>query len=101
APGLALEILIARKEVEEQAGVHEIPLLAFADGEHVAEQLLRLGAVEEVLLIRRALISVAGRHRDADTELGGEVEEFGDLFRRMTVEDRRVDVDGEAASLGG
>src|SRR5882762_2951062 len=55
APRRALVILVARKEVEEQAGMHEIPLLALAERKHVAEQLFRLGAVEEVLLIRRAL----------------------------------------------
>src|SRR5207248_9912126 len=82
---------------EEQAGMHEIPLLALAECEHVAEQPLGLGAVEEVLLVRRALIGVARRHRDADAELGGEVEELCDVFRGMAVEDRGVDVDGEAA----
>jgi hypothetical protein len=60
--------------------MHEIPLLALAEREHVAEQLLGLGAVEEVLLVRRALIGVARRHRDADAEFGGEVEEFCDVF---------------------
>ena len=77
--------------------MHEVPLLALAEREHVAEQLLGLGAVEEVRLVRGALIGVARRHRDADTEFGSEVEEFCDLFRRMAVEDGRVDVDGEAA----
>ena len=40
--------------------MHEIPLLALTERKHVAEQLLGLGAVEEVLLIGRALIGVAG-----------------------------------------
>ncbi len=81
--------------------MHEIPALALAEGEHVAEQPLGLVAVEEVLLIRRALIGIARRHRDADAEFGREIEEFRDLFSRMAVEDGCVDVDREAARLGG
>ena len=56
-------ILVAGEEVEEQAGVDEVPLLALAAREHVAEQLLGLAAVQEVLLIGRALIGVARRDR--------------------------------------
>ena len=37
APRRALIILIAGEEVQEQAGMHEIPLLALAEREHVAE----------------------------------------------------------------
>jgi hypothetical protein len=40
--------------------MHEIPLRALAEGEHVAEQLLGLGPVEEVFLVGSALIGVAG-----------------------------------------
>ena len=69
--------------------------------EYLAEQLLGLAPVEEVLLIGRALIGIAGRDRNADAELVGEIEEFCDVFRRMAVEDRAVDVDGEALGLGG
>src|SRR5260370_40242121 len=58
APRRAFVILIARQEIQEQAGMHEIPLLAFAQREHVAEQFLGLGAVEEMLLVRRALIGI-------------------------------------------
>src|SRR5580704_17553207 len=46
APGRALERLVAGQEIEEQAGVHEIPLLALAAREDVAEQVLGLGAIE-------------------------------------------------------
>src|SRR6516225_2108793 len=77
--------------------MHEIPLLALAERKHVAKQLFGLGAVQEVLLIRCALIGVSRRHRNADTKLGGEVEEFRDLLCRVAVENRGVDVDGEAA----
>src|SRR5947209_8194884 len=101
SPRRAFVILVAGQEVEEQAGVHEIPLLALAQRKHVAEQFLGLGAIEEVLLVRRALIGIAGRHRDADPELGGEIEKLGDLLRRMPVEDGGVDVDRKAARLGG
>src|SRR5258708_39674050 len=61
APGGALVVLITGKKIQEQAGMQEIPLLALAARKHVAEQLLGLGAVEEVLLVRRALIGVARR----------------------------------------
>jgi len=40
--------------------MHEIPLLALAERKDVAEQLLGLGAVEEVVLVRRALLGIAG-----------------------------------------
>jgi hypothetical protein len=39
-----------------------------------------LGAVEGAL-VGRTLIGITRRHRDADAEFGGEVEEFGDVFR--------------------
>src|SRR6202158_457802 len=61
-PWRAFVILIARQEIQEQAGMQEIPLLALAERKHVAEQFLGLGAVEEVLLVGRALIGVARRH---------------------------------------
>ena len=54
-----------------------------------------------MLLVGRALIGIARRHRDADTEFGREIEEFGDIFRRVTIEDRGVDIDREAARLRG
>src|SRR5580698_4886812 len=72
APRGAFIVLVAREEIQEQAGMHEIPLLALAEREYVAEQLLGLGAVEEMLLIRGALIGVARRHRYPDPKLGGE-----------------------------
>ena len=81
--------------------MHEIPVLALAEREHVAEQLLGLGAVEEVLLVRRALIGIARRHGNADAEFRREVEELGDLLRRVPVEDGGIDVDREALGLGG
>ena len=60
--------------------MRQVPLLALAEREDLAEQLLGLAAVEEVLLIGRPLIGVAGRDRDADAELFGEIEELGDVF---------------------
>src|SRR5581483_5188196 len=101
APGRALVILVAGEEVEEQPGVQEVPALALAERKHVAEQLLGLLAIQEVLLIGRALISVAGRDRDADAELLAEVEVFRDVRRFMTVEDRGIDVDSKTFRLGG
>ena len=63
--------LIAGEEIQEQARLEEGPFASSPRAaEDVAEQLLGLRAVEEMLLVRRALIGVAGRHRDAvDAEL--------------------------------
>ena len=58
----------------------EVPFLAFAEGKDVAEQFLGLATVEEVLLIGRPLIGIAGRDRDADAEFFREVEERCDVF---------------------
>ena len=58
----------------------EVPLLALAAREDVAEQLLGLAPIEEVLLIGRALVGIAGRDRDADAELLGEIEERRDVL---------------------
>src|SRR6266496_6101325 len=54
-----------------------------------------------MFLVRRALVRVTGRDRYADTELRAVIEEGRDVFGRMAVEDRGVDVDGEALGLGG
>ena len=79
----------------------EIPVLAFAEREDLAEQFLGLAATEEVLLVGRPLIGVAGRDRDADAEFFGQIEECRDVLGRMAVEDRAVDVDGKTLGLGG
>src|SRR6202521_2532223 len=51
APRRAVVGLVAGKEVEEQGGMHEVPALAFAQRENLAEELLGLTTVEEVRLI--------------------------------------------------
>src|ERR1700693_5421378 len=79
----------------------EVPALALAGGKDLAEQFLGLAAIEEVILIGRALIGIAGRDGDPDVELLREIEESRDVGGRMPVEDGGVDVDGEAARLGG
>ena len=71
APGRAVIGLVAGEEIEEQVRVDEIPVLALAHAEHLAEQLLGLAPAQEVLLVGRALIGVAGRDRHADAELLG------------------------------
>src|SRR6516164_5621454 len=58
APRRAFIALVASEEIEEQPRMHEVPLLALAQRKHVAEQLLGLGAVEKVLLVRSALIGI-------------------------------------------
>src|SRR6476469_10238104 len=60
APRRAVVTLVAGQEVEEQAGLAERPLFAApAAAEDVAEQVLGAVAVEEVLLVGRALVDVA------------------------------------------
>src|SRR5712691_13015227 len=59
APRRAVIGLVAGEEVEEEAGMHELPALALPIREDLAEELLGLAAVEEVLLVGRALIRVA------------------------------------------
>ena len=51
---------IAGKEIEEQRRMLELHLLALAQSEDPAEQLFGLAPIEEVLLIGRALVGVAG-----------------------------------------
>src|SRR5260370_33632913 len=61
APRRAMEFLIAGEKVEEHARMRQIPVLTLAEREYRAEQLLGLAPIEEVVLIGRALITVAGR----------------------------------------
>src|SRR6185312_9808500 len=66
APRRATIGLIAGKKIEEHRRLAEGPALAaLTAGENPPEQILGLLAIEEVLLVRRALIGIAGRHRDA------------------------------------
>src|SRR5208282_5957887 len=100
APGRTVERAIAGEEVQEKTGMHQLPLLALAQGKDAAKKLLGLAAIEEMRLVGRALIGVAGRNRDADFQFLRQIEEGRDIFRRMAVEDRRVDIDGESLGLG-
>ena len=54
-----------------------------------------------MLLVGRALVGVARRHRDAvDAELGHRIEEGGDARRVRIIEEGAVDGDAEALRLG-
>src|SRR5580704_6785059 len=54
-----------------------------------------------MLLVRRALVGVTRRHRDAiDAELGHRIEEGGYTLRVRVVEEGAVDGDAEALRLG-
>src|SRR6201996_1956264 len=65
-PRRAFVGLIARKEIEEQRGLRELPVLAaIAARKDIAEQALGALAVEEAFLIRSALVGITGRDRDA------------------------------------
>ena len=94
-----MEFAIAGEKVQEETGMHQLPLLAFAQREDAAKQLLSLTAIEEMLLVGRTLVGVAGRNRDADFQFFRQIEEGCNIFRRMAIEDRRVDVDGESLGL--
>src|SRR6185437_1322883 len=101
APRRAVEFLIAGEEIEEHAGMRQIPALALAERKDLAEQLLGLAAVEEVRLVRRPLIGIARRYRDADAQVLRQVEEGRYILGRVAVIDRAIDVDGKAFGLGG
>src|SRR5262249_54141082 len=61
APRRAVVALISRQEVEKHRRLAELPIAAATTAaENAAEQLLGLLAIEEVLLVRRAFIRVAG-----------------------------------------
>src|SRR5262249_52789324 len=93
--------LVAGEKIEEQGRMHQVPALAPAEREDAAEQLLGFAAAEEMLLVGRPLVGIAGRNRDADIECPGEIQKCRDVLRGMAVEYRRVHIDGEAARLGG
>src|SRR5689334_18298436 len=97
APRGALVSLVAGEEVEEEARLAERPRPpALPALEHVAEKLLRRGAVEEVLLVRRTLVGVTRRNGDAvDAERFDLVEERRDLGGIGALEERAVDVHPE------
>src|SRR5690349_20479098 len=79
APGGAHIFLIAGEKIEEQRRVRQQPFLALTAPEDLAEQLLGVAAIEEVVLIGSPLIGVARRDRNVHPKLGGEIEEGGDL----------------------
>src|SRR3984893_11427126 len=61
APGRAVIGLVAGEKIQEHERLAERPFpSAIAASQDAAEQFLGLGAVQEVLLVRRALIGVAG-----------------------------------------
>ena len=104
APGRAVELLVAGQEVEEHRGLVELPLLLAAAGllarEDAAEQFLGPLAVEEMLLVGRALIGIAGGDADLHAHGGHLVKEGSDLLGLGIVEQGSVDDGAEAALLG-
>ena len=99
APGRAFIGLVAGQEIQEQAGLGERPILAaIAAREDLAEHVLGAFAVEEVLLVGRALIGIAGRDGDAvHAHRHHLVEERGGALRIGAVEQGAVDLGAEAA----
>jgi len=57
APRRAVEFLVAGEEVQKHAGMGQVPVLALAEREDVAEQLLGLAPRQEMLLVGRPLIA--------------------------------------------
>src|SRR5262249_31998212 len=92
---------MASEEMDEQGGIKKPPCPIFwRTAEDVAKQLLGLGAVEKVLLVRSTLVGVSGRDGDAiDAQSLHVVEECGNAFRLGIVEERTIDVDPEAFCL--
>ena len=94
--------LVAREEVEEQVGLVERPFLfgSFPTRENAAEQRLRGGAIEEMLLVRRPLIGVARRNRNAvDPHAHHIVKKPCHALRIGLVEERGVDDGPEAGGF--
>src|SRR5260370_10585936 len=86
------------RELDQSA---EGPIPSAVSARHDAEeQLLGPGAIQEVLLLRRALVGVYGRDGDAiQSQRFHVVEEEGDFGRIGVVEERAVDADAEALRL--
>src|SRR5258708_1868824 len=99
APRRAFVVLIAGQEIQEQAGMHEIPLLALAERKHVAEQLLARNEaahdLADVLVDQR--LAAGDRHHRRATFVGG-IPAF--LRRHAAIEDRVRIVDLAAADAG-
>ena len=102
APRRALIGLIAREKIEEQCRLENRPSFAAAAAlEDIAEQLFGFGAIQKVLLIGRALISITGRYRDAVDAHGFDiVEELGNALGFSIIEESAVDIDAEALGFG-
>ena len=102
APRRALVGLVAGEEVQEVDRLAERPgLAAAAAGQDAAEQFLGLVAIEEVLLVGRALVGIARRNGDSvQAERLHVVEEGCHLGGIGIVEQRAVDADAEALRLG-
>src|SRR5271168_5116342 len=101
APGRAMILLITRQEVQIQWRVREPPPAALAPGEQGAEEFLRLWPDEEMLLVRRPLVSVTRGNRHANAQFRGPVEESGDIVGSMAVENRGIDVDLKTGRFRG
>src|ERR1035437_3674180 len=100
-PRRAVVVFLAGQKVEEEGAGVELPLLlaGLVRREDRAEQLARLLLGEEVILIRRLLVAIAGRdHHPVDLQLVGQVVEEPLERRRIgAVEDRRVRGDAKTA----
>src|SRR5262245_57943877 len=102
APRRAAVGLVPGKEVQEHDGLAERPAPpALAASQDAAEQLLGLGAIEEVLLVGRALVGVTRRNGDAvQAQRLHVVEERRDGRGIGVVEERAIDADPESLRLG-
>ncbi len=97
APRGALEIEIALEELEEEGREVELPALLRVL-EDLLEEVLAVVAVEELVLVRRLLVDVAGgEHHALDAEVHRGVEEVTDMLRIDAGEEGRVGRHAKAA----
>jgi hypothetical protein len=100
APGGALEVEVALEELEEEGREVELPgFLGVL--EDLLEELLAVVAVQEVVLVRRFFVDVAGgEHHAFDAEVHGGVEEVADVGGVDAGEEGGVGGDAEPALDG-
>src|SRR6476660_5418793 len=86
SPRRAVIFAASHQEVQEERGLIELPR-ALRTRENLGKQLFRPGPLEEMLLVRRFLVAVAGRNHHAfDAQRHHLVEEFSDTLRIRIIE---------------
>src|SRR5581483_8445703 len=100
APRRALEVVLAHEEAQEEGRLVEPPPL-LGPAQHLAEQVVGARLEQEVLLVRRLRVAVAGGdHHPLDAQVHHLVEELAHPQRGGAVEERAVGGHPEAALHG-